>query len=124
LIDLTPTAAPTGTATTVPTGYGLVLKTLLAATVILPALVFRVATHHGEVIAVLYREPKKDAVTILCWALVLGFILVYGRQIDSQRLADLVTDPSVIALSLLLSYFGLTRMWITVSENWGYEMSQ
>lgn len=100
------------------------LKILLAATVILPALFFRVATYQGEVVAILYREPKKDAISILCWALVLGVLLLLGRRIDSGKLSAIITDPNVISLSLLLSYFGLTRLWVTVPENWGYEMSQ
>ncbi len=100
------------------------LKILLAATVFLPALYYRVATYQGEVVAILYREPKKDAINILCWTLVLGVLLLLGRRIDSGKLSALIADPSVIALSLLLSYFGLTRLWVTVPENWGYEMSQ
>lgn len=100
------------------------LKILLAATVILPALFYRVAAYQGEVVAILYREPKKDAISILCWALVLGVLLLLGRRIDSGKLSAIITDPNVISLSLLLSYFGLTRLWVTVPENWGYEMSQ
>jgi len=100
------------------------LKILLAATVILPALYYRAAIYQGEVVAILYREPKKDAISILCWTLVLGFLVLLGRRIDSGKLSALITDPSVIALSLLLSYLGLTRLWVTVPENWGYEMSQ
>ena len=115
--------SPTETVTAGPAGE-IGLKILLAATVVLPALYYRVATYHGEVVAILYREPKKDVVTILCWTLVLGVLLLLGRRIDSRKLSVLITDPSVIALSLLLSYFGLTRLWVTVPENWGYEMSQ
>ena len=74
------------------------LKILLAATVVLPALCYRVATYHGEVVAILYREPKKDAISILCWTLILGVLLLLGRRIDSRRLSVLITDPSVIAL--------------------------
>ncbi len=100
------------------------LKVLLAAAVVLPALFYRVATYHGDVVAVLYREPKKDAISILCWLLALGFLVLLGKQIDSHRLSAVIKDPSVVALSVLLGYFGLTRLWVTVPENWGYEMSQ
>jgi len=100
------------------------LKVLLAATVVLPAFFYRVATYHGEVVAILYREPKKDAISILCWTLVLGALLLLGRRIDSRKLSAFIADPGVISLSLLLFYFGLTRLWVTVPQNWGYEMSQ
>lgn len=100
------------------------LKVLLGAAIILPALVYRVATHHGEIVAVLYREPKKDAVSILCWMLVAGLLLVMGRRIDTRKLLDHIADPAMISVSLLLAYFALTRLWVTVPENWGYEMSQ
>lgn len=111
------------TATTRP-GVETGLRFLLAAAVILPALAYRMATYHGEVVAILYREPKKDAVSILCWTLVLGLLLSVGRRIDTRRLLNLIVDPVIIAVSLLLIYFALTRLWVTVPENWGYEMSQ
>ena len=76
------------------------LKVLLAAAVVLPALFYRVATYHGDVVAVLYREPKKDAISILCWLLALGFLVLLGKQIDSHRLSAVIKDPSVVALSL------------------------
>ena len=97
---------------------------LLGAAVVLPALVFRSATFDGGVVAVLYREPKKDAVTVLGWLVVLGFFLVKGRGIGLQDLARRCSDPVVVSLSLLLSYFTATRLWVTVPENWNYEMSQ
>ncbi|MEX1311738.1 MAG: O-antigen ligase family protein [Candidatus Sulfomarinibacteraceae bacterium] len=97
---------------------------LLGAAVVLPALVFRSATFDGGVVAVLYREPKKDALTVLGWLVVLGFFLVKGRGIGLQDLARRCSDPLVASLSLLLSCFALTRLWVTVPENWNYEMSQ
>jgi len=100
------------------------LKVLLATAIIVPALVFRFATYHGDVVAVLYREPKKDAISVLCWLVVIAFVLVKGRKFDLRRLSDLTTDPCMISLSLLLLYFGLTRLWVTVPVNWSYEMSQ
>ncbi len=101
-----------------------VLKLLLAAAVALPAFAFRTASYQGEVVAVLYREPKKDAITIFFWALVLLFLWLKGRRLDRDRLASILTDPSVVILALLLGCFSLTRLWVTVPANWGYEMSQ
>ncbi len=123
MIDRAPAILPTGSAEPVP-GSELCLRVLLAATVVIPALFYRVATYHGEVIAILYREPKKDAISILCWALVLGVLLLLGRRIDSRKLSAFITDPGVISLSLLLFYLGLTRLWVMVPQNWAYEMSQ
>ena len=97
---------------------------LLCAAVVLPALIFRFATFEGSVVAVLYREPKKDAVTVLGWLVVLGFFLVKGRGIGFRDLAKRCSDPLVVSLSLLLSSFAVTRLWVTVPENWNYEMSQ
>ena len=103
--------------------YG-ILKLLLAAAIALPAFAFRIASYQGEVVAVLYREPKKDAITIFFWALVLVFWWVKGRRLNREQLLKIITDPAVVILSLLLSYFGLTRLWVTVPANWGYEMAQ
>jgi len=121
--DSTPAPSLPETANAVP-GSDVGLKVLLVATVVLPAFFYRVASYHGEAVAILYREPKKDAISILGWMLVLGVLLHLGRHIDRRKLSALISDPGVIALSLLLSYFGLTRLWVTVPENWGYEMSQ
>jgi O-antigen ligase len=123
MIDPPPVRLPEVT-TKVATGGESGLRVLLAATIVLPAIVYRVATYHGDVVAILYREPKKDAVGVLGWALVLGFLLLLGRRLDRGKLWEIITDPGVIALSLLLSYLGLTRLWVTVPENWAYEMSQ
>jgi len=101
-----------------------VMLALLGATVILPALVFRFATFDGDVVAVLYREPKKDIIGVLVWLLVLAFFLLKGRALDLRDLTRRISDPTVISLSLLLSYFGLTRLWVMIPENWTYEMSQ
>ena len=101
-----------------------ILKLLLVAAIALPAFAFRTASYQGEVVAVLYREPKKDAITIFFWAFVLLFLWIKGRQLDRDRLVRIISDPPIIILSILLIYFSLTRLWVTVPANWGYEMAQ
>jgi len=101
-----------------------ILKLLLVVAISVPAFFFRIASYQGELVAVLYREPKKDAITIFFWVMVLVFAWIKGRQLDRDQLSRIITDPSIIVLLLLLSYFSLTRLWVTVPANWGYEMAQ
>ena len=113
----------TRTLPTIPIEDG-ILKLLLVAAIALPAFAFRIASYQGELVAILYREPKKDAITIFFFAMILVFVWVKGRKLDLDQLSRIITDPSIIVLSLLLSYFSLTRLWVTVPANWGYEMAQ
>jgi hypothetical protein len=117
--------AETGHRATLTGGLGdHVLGALLVAAVGLPALFFRYATFQGEVVAVLYREPKKDAISILCWILIAAFCWLKLRRIDASSFSRLASRPVLIALAALLTHFGLTRLWVTVPANWAYEMTQ
>ena len=71
------------------------LLVLLATAVALPALAFRFATFGGDVVAVLYREPKKDVIGVLVWLLVLAFFLVKGRSLDLKDLVGGAVEADV-----------------------------
>lgn len=101
-----------------------VLRFLLVVAIALPAVVFRIAHYDGEAVAYLYREPKKDAVTVLFWTVLAAFVWFKGRKLDPGRISKIITDPTLVTLSLLLGYFCLTRLWVTVPQNWDYEMAQ
>lgn len=100
------------------------VKGLLAATIWLPVLVYRTAVYHGETVAILYREPKRDAIAILGWLTVAAFAWLVARRIDGARLRRSLANPVTVLLGLLVGYWCVTRVWVSVPANWSYEMSQ
>ena len=100
------------------------LRWLLAATVALPVLVFTFGTRQGQVVFVLYREPKLAAIQILGWSL-LGFLFwTYRESLRARSLLAEALRPPWRWLALFLAYGLVTGLWVAVPANLFYELSQ
>ena len=100
----------------------------LAAVVVLPALAVLPVAHGadtqgtgGEVLYVLYREPKQALISLLGWALLCVWAWRH-RRIDSRAYWRAAKSLPTMLFLALLAWMSITRLWSTVPANHLLEM--
>jgi hypothetical protein len=97
---------------------------LLTATVALPAVAFAWGSLDGRLAFVLYREPKLIALAITGWSLLAAWTWIHRANLTGVELRELFRLSPVAALGVLLSYLTLTGLWVSVRQNYFYEINQ
>lgn len=100
------------------------LRALLAAVVALPLAAVSFGSWQGQVVYVLYREPKLAAIQFLGWALLGCLFRVYRDDFRTGELLAGLWRPPWRWLALFLVYGLATGLWIEVPANLFYELSQ
>ena len=100
------------------------LRALLFLTVALPALAVSVGRTDGEVVFVLYREPKLVAAVCLSWWLLATLAWTRPGVFRLQSLLATARRPAVATGLGLGAWLMVTRLWVRVPENWTYEAVQ
>lgn len=107
---------------------------LVSLLVALPA--FAVIWHRdgGEVLFVLYRQPKLAAVAMLGWLFLASFVWYFlwlrrplttaGHAIGWSDLRRLMTRPACLWLVAFVAYMASTGLWVRVGANYRYELRQ
>lgn len=100
------------------------LHGLLGIAVAVPVLAFAFGRRQGQVVFVLYREPKLAA--ILSLGSILLTALFWSRRADlrPQALLAALLRPPWRWLALFLAYGLVTAAWVAVPANLFYELSQ
>ena len=88
----------------------------------------------GEILFVLYRQPKLAAVAMLGWLFVATFVWHFvwlrrpltasGRSLERSDLAAAMTQPGARWLVAFVVYMALTGLWVRVGSNYRYELRQ
>lgn len=100
------------------------MRVLLFLATLLPALAIAWGTENGNVVFVLYRQPKLAAAMIAAWVVIAVAAWRRPEVLDSTELAKTLRQPAMAAMAALLAWASLTRLWVKVPENFLYELSQ
>ncbi|MCB1036145.1 MAG: O-antigen ligase family protein, partial [Acidobacteria bacterium] len=98
------------------------LEALLAALVVLPALAFAFGLEDGHVAFVLYREPKRLAISLLGWVFVVA--AAWRLRPTRRELADVLESSVGLSFLAFLAALAWTHRWVLVKENFLYEAEQ
>ncbi len=107
---------------------------LVSLLVAVPA--FAVIWHRegGDILFVLYRQPKLAAVAMLGWLFLASFFWYFvwlrrplggaGPPLDLSDVRRLATRPAALWLLAFVGYMALTGWWVRVGANYRYELRQ
>jgi O-antigen ligase len=91
---------------------------------VLPALAFSFGGRRGQIVFVLYREPKLIAVQILVCSLLVALAWSRLRKVPLATLGAGALRPPWLWLSLFSAYGLITIAWVAVPQNLLFELSQ
>ena len=98
------------------------LAALLFLVFFAPALAIAWGSENGEIVFVLYREPKLACWKILGWVFLA--VLFWRRRLTGPRVVATLRHPVVATLGLFLLWAAVTAAWVTVRRNLTYELGQ
>ena len=105
------------------------IRLALGLSVALPALAVSWGFHDGQVVFVLYREPKLALAMITGWCLIALVAWLRPEAVSPRELLATLTAPSparlpIISGTLFLGWMALTGLWSPVPRLYLYEILQ